>query len=99
MVGKGPLDSLVAYMASAASMDALQKYLVEADITVADFAESIGRAPSTLWRQVRGERNPSLAVALDVERGTKGQVTADEFLAICTTARRKAPRKTKRAAA
>jgi predicted transcriptional regulator len=82
-------------------MNVLQKYLADADITVADFAESIGRAPSTLWRQVSGERSPSLAVAIDVERGTNGKIKAARFLALCAAARRKAmaPRRTKRAAA
>lgn len=71
-------------------MNAMQKYLVEAEITAADFAASIGRSPSTLWRQIRGERNPSLAVALDVERGTKGKIKASRFLALCAAARREA---------
>ncbi len=50
-------------------------------------AERIGRSPSSITRPLRGERNASMDLARDIERGTDGAVTAAQFLEICLSAR------------
>ncbi|ANK73627.1 hypothetical protein FA04_13955 [Ensifer adhaerens] len=71
-------------------MNALQSFLDQKRERLSAFAIRIGRSPSTLSRTLAGERNPSVDLALDVEAGTEGAVTASEFLSICLTARKAA---------
>lgn len=61
-------------------------YLAANGECASQFAVRIGRSPSTLTRALKGERDPSMQLARDVERGTGGAVTAVEFLAICLAA-------------
>jgi|GEM_PF-3356086 DNA-binding transcriptional regulator YdaS (Cro superfamily) len=68
-------------------MNALEAYFAETGDNATKLAERIGRAPSSITRPLRGERNASMNLALDVERGTGGRVTAAEFLAICLKAK------------
>ncbi|EXL07401.1 transcriptional regulator [Ochrobactrum sp. 30A/1000/2015] len=70
-------------------MNTLQLYLDETGERISAFAERIGRSPSTLTRALSGARNPSVDLALDVERGTGGRVTASEFISICLQSKRK----------
>ncbi|ACL61724.1 helix-turn-helix transcriptional regulator [Methylobacterium nodulans] len=71
-------------------MNALEQYFEETGDNVSKLAERMGRAATTISRPLRGERNVSLDIALDVERVTGGRVTADQFLAICLAAKRAA---------
>jgi hypothetical protein len=64
-------------------MNTLQRYLDAKHEPISAFAVRIGRSPSTLTRVLSGARNPSVHLALDVERGTEGVVSAADFLAIC----------------
>lgn len=64
-------------------MDALSEYLSETNEKLSAFAVRIGRSPSTLSRALTGQRDPSVDLARDVERGTAGRVTALQFLEIC----------------
>jgi transcriptional regulator with XRE-family HTH domain len=64
-------------------MNTLRRYLEQNDESLSAFAVRIGKAPSTLTRVLAGERNPSIALARDVEKGTGGRVTAAEFMTIC----------------
>lgn len=64
-------------------MDALSIYLVETGEKLSTFAVRIGRSPSTLSRALAGQRDPSIDLARDVERGTGSRVTAIQFLEIC----------------
>lgn len=72
------------------SMNALEQYFSETGESPSSLAERIGRAPSSLTRALKGERNVSMNIAMDVERGTGGRVTAADFLAICLDAKRSA---------
>ena len=67
-------------------MDALSRYLDEAGEKLSTFAVRIGRSPSTLSRALSGQRDPSMDLARDVERGTHGCVTKLAFLEICLEA-------------
>ena len=69
-----------------APMDTLSIYLDEHDERLSSFAIRIGRSPSTLSRAISGQRDPSLDLARDVERGTGGRVSAIDFLSICLRA-------------
>lgn len=69
-------------------MNALTSYFAETGDNIAKLAERIGRSPSTITRPLKGERNVSMNVALEVEKATDGRVTADQFVAICLRARR-----------
>jgi len=64
-------------------MDALSEYLNETNEKLSTFAVRIGRSPSTLSRALAGQRDPSVDLARDIERGTGGRVTALQFLEIC----------------
>ena len=71
-------------------MDALTTYLGETGEKLSGFANRIGRSPSTLSRTLAGQRNPSVDLALDVEAGTGGKVTAGIFIDICIRSRKAA---------
>lgn len=71
--------------------NALERYFETANDTPSKLAERIGRAPSSITRPLRGDRNASMALARDVERGTNGIVSASEFLAICLDAQKASP--------
>jgi hypothetical protein len=68
-------------------MDALEEYLKKHDERVSTLAVRLGRHPATLLRPLAGLRNPTMKIALEVERGTKGEVTALDFVKICMAAR------------
>lgn len=68
-------------------MNALEAYFNETGDRPSTLAHRIGRAPSTITRALRGERDASAKLARDVEAGTGGQVTAQDFMAICMAAR------------
>lgn len=68
-------------------MNALQTFLDRNSENISAFAVRIGRSPSTLTRALKGERNPSVSLALDVERGTAGAVSAQDFISICLSLR------------
>lgn len=67
-------------------MDALSRYLEGRGERISSFAVRIGRSPSTLTRALSGDRNPSVGLARDVERGSGGAVSAEEFIRICMAA-------------
>lgn len=69
-------------------MNALERYFQQSGDNPSKLAERVGRSPSTITRPLTGERNASMDVALDVERGTGGAVSAAEFLSICLDARK-----------
>ena len=69
-------------------MNALTRYFETSGDSIAKLAGRIGRSPSTITRPLRGERNVSMNVALEIEAGTGGAVTASEFVAICLDAKR-----------
>ena len=71
-------------------MNALTAYFEESGDNIAKLAERIGRSPSTITRPLRGERNVSMNVALQVEAATCGKVTAGQFVSICLDAKRAA---------
>jgi len=58
-------------------------YLRETGESLSSLAARMGRAPSTLTRVLNGERNPSVALARDIERVTRGRVSASRFVDIC----------------
>lgn len=66
--------------------NSLSRYLREANTTLSALAIRMGRSPSTLTRAIKGERDPSIGLARDVERWTDGKVPAAEFMAICLEA-------------
>lgn len=74
-------------------MNALEAYFKDnAEDNLSKLAERIHRAPSSLTRPLRGERNASMSLARDVERGTAGKVTASQFIDLCLEAqKRQAP--------
>lgn len=69
-------------------MNALEQYFTETGDNAANLAERVGRSPSSITRPLRGERNASMDLALDVERGTGGKVTASQFISICLDAKK-----------
>jgi len=62
------------------AMDALSTYLEEQEEKLSTFAVRIGRSPSTLSRVLSGQRDPSMDLARDVEKGTDGRVSKLQFL-------------------
>jgi hypothetical protein len=77
-------------------MNALDRYVKKTGEPVSTLAIRLGRHPATLLRPLNGTRNATMQVALDVQRGTKGAVTALDFVEICMEAaerRREAERR------
>ncbi len=66
-----------------AMTNALAQYFEATGDNVSKLAERIGRAPSSITRPLKGQRNASMELARDVERGTDGKVTASQFIDIC----------------
>jgi hypothetical protein len=79
------------------AMDALSTYLEEQEEKLSTFAVRIGRSPSTLSRVLSGQRDPSMDLARDVEKGTDGRVSKLQFLEICLNAQNSPPSKTEAA--
>lgn len=67
--------------------NALTRYLRDTGINLSGLAAAMGKSPSTLTRPLKGERNPSVGLAREVERATDGRVTASEFIDVCIRAR------------
>ncbi|CUX40729.1 Putative plasmid maintenance system antidote protein, XRE family (modular protein) [Agrobacterium deltaense Zutra 3/1] len=70
-------------------MDALSTFLGETGEKLSTFAVRIGRSPSTLSRAISGRRDPSIDLARDVERGTRGRVSTIQFIEICLKAQKR----------
>ena len=85
-------------------MNVIETYFKETGDTPAALAQRIGRSPSTITRVMRGERDPSMELARQIERGTEGKLTAEQFISACldvsrnTGSRRKRQRVAGRAA-
>ena len=71
-----------------AAMNAMQVYFAETGENATKLAERIRCSPSSITRPMAGEKNASMDLALEIERGTGGKVTAEQFLAICLSAKR-----------
>jgi transcriptional regulator with XRE-family HTH domain len=57
----------------------LASYVEREKITAAAFGRKIGCSRSFVLRLIRGERRPSLAVAEQIAKETKGAVTVADF--------------------
>jgi transcriptional regulator with XRE-family HTH domain len=57
----------------------LADYLASKEMTAQVFADSIGRAPSTVTRLLRGETVPDRATMLAIIDATSGAVTPNDF--------------------
>lgn len=64
----------------------LKTYLASIDEKQADFAARVNTTPATVSRLCAGTLRPSLKLAHDIERETKGKVQAESWLAIPETA-------------
>lgn len=58
----------------------LSEYLSAAGQTATDFASKVGCEPSTITRVLKGERKPSVPLAVKIEEVTAGQVTPRDFI-------------------
>lgn len=58
----------------------LETYLAQSQITQAEFATRIGRAPSYVSQVLRGTIWPSRSVMVSIASATGGAVTANDFL-------------------
>ncbi len=56
------------------AVDALRSYLAAKGMTATDLATRLGVRISTITRLLNGERGPSLSMALDIEKVTRGAV-------------------------
>ena len=59
----------------------LCKYLDAEKLTFTDFADRIGRNPSTVWRWKVGRGKPDISSAILVERATAGKVPISAWAA------------------
>jgi Plasmid maintenance system antidote protein len=62
-------------------MEQLRKWLETENIKPCRFAERINRRSSTIYRILSGKRGVSPQMALDIERGTNGEISAISLLA------------------
>lgn len=58
----------------------LSEYLTTSGQKATDFASKIECEPSTITRILRGERKPSVSLAVKIEEMTAGQVTPRDFI-------------------
>lgn len=58
----------------------LQAYLNEHGLTAKEFALSIDRSPSTIYRLLRSEIKPRWELVEAIYKGTKGAVTPNDFM-------------------
>jgi len=58
----------------------LTDYLSDAELSATEFASKVGCTTSTITRILRGERGPSLELALKIEAETKGKVSPKDFV-------------------
>jgi hypothetical protein len=70
-------------------MTIFDQYLTDNDLSLSAFAKRIGRHRGSLYRALAGERNMSMNIAHDCERGTKGEIKAHEFIELCFAAKRR----------
>lgn len=66
-----------------------EAYFKETGENASSLAAKIGCAATTITRPLRGQRKASADIAMDVERVTRGRVTALDFLGACLNARQK----------
>lgn len=57
----------------------LADYLRDHEITLAAFAERIGRSPATVSRLANGKQLPDWDTVRAIRRATKGAVTANDW--------------------
>lgn len=58
----------------------LEQYLTDTNIKPVAFATSIGVAPSTITRILRGERSPGIDIIAKIKTGTHGKVDFEDWL-------------------
>jgi len=58
----------------------LNEYLKYYGLSAATFAKQYGLPYTSVWRIITGKNTPSLRLALEIERVTKGQVTLKALL-------------------
>lgn len=58
----------------------LEQYLKETSTKPVAFAASIGVAPSTITRIIRGERSPGIDIIAKINAGTGGKVRFEDWL-------------------
>lgn len=61
-------------------MEKLKKYLAETEIDQKAFAAMVKTDPATLSRIIRGSHPPKLALAVAIEKATKGKVRCEDWL-------------------
>jgi hypothetical protein len=57
----------------------LTRYLARSKVSYPAFAQMVGADRARIHRCARGERNPSLPLALEIERVTGGKVPASSW--------------------
>lgn len=77
--GKLPIDKQTCRVAKPRLMK-LAAYLNREQISPSAFAETLGVAPSTITRLIKGEREPGLKLALAIRDKTRGDVTPDDLV-------------------
>ncbi len=59
--------------------NALAKYLAEHSLTYTAFAVLVGADRQRVWRLAKGDRGPSVDLAIRIERATKGAVPIESW--------------------
>lgn len=62
----------------------LEQYLTDKQIRPVAFAASIGVAPSTITRILRGERSPGIELIAKIKEETGGEVAFEDWLSPAT---------------
>ena len=70
--------------------NSLHRYLKQPGQSMAALAARVGVFPSTITRPLKGERQPSIELAKEIERKTNGEITARDFIAACLEAQEEA---------
>lgn len=76
-------------------MHPLKRYLEAHDLSRESFARLVGTRPGYLAQLIGRHRFPSRALAEDISRATKGEVSAEDLLPRRPRVRRHNPRKSR----
>lgn len=60
---------------------ALAKYLADRKLSYAAFAALVGADRQRVWRIAKGDRGPSVELAIQIERATGGAVPVESWAA------------------
>ncbi|TXH51327.1 MAG: hypothetical protein E6Q97_18710 [Desulfurellales bacterium] len=64
-------------------LNKIQRYLARSGVSLSSLARDAEVSDTTIRKVLSGDNEPTVQLARAIERGTKGQITAKEFMLCC----------------